>query len=241
MKYKILPLLIFIVSADASDRVESEYPYVPQNTIETSRQTYDRSQNQYQYIQPIFAAIKEDGVFKRITLDGESDLSVGDKNQKTKKLVAVEISQDSALSDSDNDGVVDSKDTCPDTSKEFAVDSNGCPITATLKVIFEHGRFQISVETKSAIKEFAEFLKENKKYDVIIYGYTDNTNRSLDKNKNKILSQNRAIAIKEALSDYGISGTRLTAIGRGEENPIADNATEEGRAKNRRIEVELMQ
>jgi len=214
MKYKILPLLLFIVSADANDRIQNQYPY----------------------ILPISVAIEENGVFKSISLDSVSGIARRDKEELT-----VKISQDIALSDSDNDGVVDSKDTCSGTSKEFVVDNNGCPITATLKVDFEHGQFHVSIESKNAIKEFAIFLKENKKYDVIIYGYTDNTNRSLDKNKNKILSQNRAIAIKEALSGYGISATRLTAIGKGEENPIADNATEEGRAKNRRIEVELMQ
>ena len=80
-------------------------------------------------------------------------------------------------------------------------------------------------------------LKKNKSYQVIIYGYTDSIG---DKIKNKLLSQRRANAIKEGLMSHGISATKLTAIGKGEANPIADNMYAKGREKNRRIEIELI-
>ena len=82
------------------------------------------------------------------------------------------------------------------------------------------------------------FLEKNRGYQVIIYGYTDALG---DTEANKELSQERANAVKEALTRYGISLTRLTSIGKGEENPIADNTSSEGRAKNRRIKVELIE
>ncbi|QFR48957.1 OmpA family protein [Sulfurimonas lithotrophica] len=140
--------------------------------------------------------------------------------------------------DSDGDGIADSKDTCPDTSKEFVVDGYGCPQTATLNVNFKSSKWDIDEKLISDLQTFALFLKENKGYDVIIYGYTDSVGKAA---ANKTLSQNRAEAVKEVLTRYGISTTRLTAIGKGEENPIGDNSTKEGRAQNRRIEVELLQ
>ncbi|MCW8838497.1 MAG: OmpA family protein [Thiovulaceae bacterium] len=140
--------------------------------------------------------------------------------------------------DSDGDGVVDSKDTCPNTSTEFVVDGYGCPQTATLKVNFKSSKWDVDQKLIDDLQNFALFLKENKGYDVIIYGYTDSVGKA---HLNKELSQNRAEAVKEALTRYGISTTRMTAIGKGEENPIGDNSTKEGRAQNRRIEVELLQ
>jgi OOP family OmpA-OmpF porin len=140
--------------------------------------------------------------------------------------------------DSDDDGVVDSKDQCPDTSKDFVVDGYGCPQTATLKVFFGPGKYNVTDELVDDLQNFALFLKENKGYDVIIYGYTDSVGNA---DLNKKLSQKRAEAVKEALTRYGISETRLTSIGKGEENPVGNNKTKEGRAKNRRIEVELLQ
>lgn len=140
--------------------------------------------------------------------------------------------------DSDDDGIPDSKDQCPDTSKDFVVDGYGCPQTATLKINFKPGKWNIDQNLINDLQAFALFLKENKGYDVIIYGYTDSLGKAA---ANKKLSQNRANSVKEVLSRYGISQTRLTAIGKGELNPIGDNATKEGRALNRRIEVELLQ
>jgi OOP family OmpA-OmpF porin len=140
--------------------------------------------------------------------------------------------------DSDDDGIVDSKDQCPDTSKDFVVDGYGCPQTATINVTFKSGRWDIDDKLINDLQDFALFLKENKGYDVLIYGYTDSLGKAA---ANKKLSQNRANSVKEALRRYGISETRLTAIGKGELNPVGDNATKAGRALNRRIEVELLQ
>ena len=140
--------------------------------------------------------------------------------------------------DSDEDGIVDSKDQCPGTSTEFEVDGYGCPQTATLNVTFPLNKFNVDEKLISQLEDFARFLRDNPGYDVIIYGYTDSTGKA---KKNQKLSQGRADAVKEALTRYSISSIRMTAIGKGESNPVADNKTKEGRAQNRRIEAELLQ
>lgn len=139
--------------------------------------------------------------------------------------------------DSDSDGVVDSKDKCPNTSEEFSVDGYGCPQTATLKVNFASGKYDIDQKLIDDLQNFALFLKQNPGYDLIIYGFTDSVGNST---VNQKLSLYRANAIKEVLSLYGINPNKMTTIGKGEANPVADNKTKKGRAQNRRIEVELI-
>lgn len=140
--------------------------------------------------------------------------------------------------DSDDDGVLDSKDKCPNTSKQFQVDGYGCPQTAILKINFPAGKSEITEKLLKKLKDFAEFLTTNIGYQVIIYGHTDSSG---SKKNNQKLSKERADAVKQGLIRYGISSARLTSIGKGEDEPIADNKTKEGRTANRRIEVELLQ
>ena len=70
-----------------------------------------------------------------------------------------------------------------------------------------------------------------------LLGYTDNQG---DPAANKTLSDARAATVKKELSAQGIAGERIEAVGRGEADPIADKATEDGRAKNRRTELVII-
>jgi len=178
---------------------------------------------EFQFIQPV--AVEEAPVQKVI------------KKEQIKETPAPKVKQKVKKADSDNDGVIDEKDKCPNTSKNFIVDYQGCPKTATLKITFASWQYNISDDLVENLKTFAKFLQENKSYQVVIYGYTDSIG---DAESNKLLSQRRANSVKKALEGYGIRSTRLTAVGMGEADPIADNMYAEGRAKNRRIEVELI-
>jgi outer membrane protein OmpA-like peptidoglycan-associated protein/tetratricopeptide (TPR) repeat protein len=90
----------------------------------------------------------------------------------------------------------------------------------------------IKKESYVVLEAFADYLKENT-ISVEIQGYTDNVGAAA---ANEALSANRAYTVKAFLEEKGIDGKRITAKGFGPKNPIADNGTEEGRAKNRRTE-----
>ncbi len=138
------------------------------------------------------------------------------------------------LLDTDNDGVTDDIDECPNTPYKFKVDKAGCGIQKTLEVNFESNKATLTKYSMSKIKEFAEYMKSLPNVSVTIEGYTDSSG---DEKKNMILSQKRAESVKRALVKEGIASSRITAVGKGSLNPIADNLTVQGRAKNRRIEA----
>jgi len=79
-------------------------------------------------------------------------------------------------------------------------------------------------------------MRENPTLRLNIEGYTDNTGTA---EKNLALSQSRADAVEAYLVKKKIDGSRMTATGFGQDNPVADNKTAAGRAKNRRVELKL--
>ncbi|WP_345979875.1 OmpA family protein [Sulfurimonas sp. HSL3-2] len=140
--------------------------------------------------------------------------------------------------DDDGDGVKNAFDKCPNTKKEVtAVDAEGCMKEVNLQINFENASYSVDEESKKNIQILAEFLKAIPIYKTEIIGYTDNVGKA---SNNLKLSQKRAEAVKTLLEKEGVSAERIKAIGMGEEAPIADNATAEGRSKNRRIEARLI-
>jgi len=138
--------------------------------------------------------------------------------------------------DMDRDGVEDSIDQCPNTPCDFSVDSKGCPVKAILRIHFATNSDVITDYSMKKVRKFGDFLLEHKGSLVHITGHTDN--RSSD-SYNMALSKKRAVSVREALIDMGVSASRLSTEGRGESDPIATNSTKEGMALNRRIEVNL--
>ena len=103
-----------------------------------------------------------------------------------------------------------------------------------LGVTFDSGKAVIKKESEQILNYTFQELKDNPNMKIEIRGYTDNVGNAYS---NKKLSQERADAVRLWLVKKGIDALRITAIGFGIENPIADNSTEEGRKKNRRIEL----
>ncbi len=139
--------------------------------------------------------------------------------------------------DSDGDGVLDSKDLCPNTPKKFKVDSDGCPERYNLLVHFDFDKSVIKNEFKENVEDFAKFLSEYTIYDAVIEGHTDWIG---DEKYNQKLSVERADSVKNYLIDLGVDDSRVSSKGYGESMPIADNQTSEGRYQNRRVEVQII-
>jgi OmpA-OmpF porin, OOP family len=102
-------------------------------------------------------------------------------------------------------------------------------------IYFDTGKAEIKPESDAAIAEIAKLLKNNNALKVYVVGHTDNAG-SFDANMK--LSKDRAVAVTNSLvSKYGIASSRLKAYGVSSLNPISSNKTEEGKAKNRRVEL----
>jgi hypothetical protein len=103
-----------------------------------------------------------------------------------------------------------------------------------LYINFDTGKSDIKPESKGIIEQIVALLRAHPELKVSIEGHTDNVGTP---QSNKTLSSQRAKSVMNAVVQKGIAATRLTAVGWGQEKPIADNRSEEGRAKNRRVEI----
>ncbi len=148
--------------------------------------------------------------------------------------------------DSDKDGIADKDDACPN---EPGIEANkGCPevaedVKAVLSdfaikgVHFQTNKAVILKYSYPVVDNIVKVMSENPSYKLKISGYTDSRG---DAAANLDLSDRRAKAVKQYLIDKGIDGGRVEAVGYGEVDPIADNTTKEGQAKNRRVIPEIV-
>lgn len=103
--------------------------------------------------------------------------------------------------------------------------------------VFAPGQSQLRPEARENLSKVVDFVQRNPSARVRIEGHTDSTGSA---NLNQALSQRRAEAVMRALIEDGVDASRLEAVGFGKDQPVADNATEEGRARNRRVEIVVL-
>lgn len=175
--------------------------------------------------------------------DKDEDL-VPDKYDKCPEVPGSTNNFGCPWQDTDNDGVLDKDDKCP--NQIGPVNNNGCPypklsleqkntIDAYAKtILFDLGKSDLKPEVKITLDEVAKIMKEYPTEKFHIAGHTDN---SYTEEYNFNLSLDRANAVKNYLVSKGVNGTRFTTQGYGENKPIYNNKTEEGRSKNRRVEI----
>ena len=103
-----------------------------------------------------------------------------------------------------------------------------------LYINFDVNKSTIRPDSRSIIAQIVAMLKANPDLQISIEGHTDNTGTA---QRNKTLSEQRAQAVRDAITAENIDAARLATVGWGQEKPVADNKSEDGRAKNRRVEL----
>ncbi|MEH6566727.1 MAG: OmpA family protein [Halopseudomonas sp.] len=109
-------------------------------------------------------------------------------------------------------------------------------VRVELDVLFDFDKDTIRPEFRQDIQSLAEFMKTYPSVTTTVEGHTDSVGSDA---YNQNLSERRANAVREALVEEGVDGSRVSSAGYGEARPIADNSTDEGRAMNRRVEAEV--
>lgn len=101
-------------------------------------------------------------------------------------------------------------------------------------ILFPTGSYKLSAAAEAALSKVAYNLQQFPETDITVVGYTDNTGSEAVNDK---LSKERAQSVMDYLISKGVAASRLQAVGKGWNDPIASNATAEGRAQNRRVEL----
>lgn len=147
--------------------------------------------------------------------------------------------------DRDGDGVLDKDDQCPDLAGPAS--NNGCPevpeeVKKTLNeyaktVLFDTGKSSIQQESEQVLNDIVAILNEYPTAKFRVEGHTDSVGSDANNLK---LSKERAASVMKYLIENGVGSSRLSSEGYGESKPIASNNTRDGRAVNRRVEINLM-
>lgn len=116
--------------------------------------------------------------------------------------------------------------------------------TVNSDLLFPSGSWQMSADGKDVIAKMAKMLAADQQDSLVVNGYTDNApiGAALSRQgvtSNQVLSQKRADAVMQYMTSQGVKPDLVSARGWGEANPIATNATAQGRAENRRVEITI--
>ncbi len=156
--------------------------------------------------------------------------------------------------DADEDGIVDRDDACPKEPGPAPPEGNGCPprkppeppvatlseqqIEISQQVQFETGTAVLRPESDAVLGQVARILVEHPELELLeVQGHTDDTG---PRDLNRRLGQDRADSVVVWLAMHGVARERLSPKGYGADKPLADNGTEEGRTKNRRVEFRIL-
>lgn len=153
--------------------------------------------------------------------------------------------------DNDQDRIADTQDQCPLQAEDYDgdADTDGCPdvfknivvkddrIELKQKIFFATNKAVIRSISHELLNEVAEALRQNPKMRVRIEGHTDSQGSA---SHNRKLSDDRAAAVRRYLMAQGIEPERMESVGYGEERPIEDNRTADGREANRRVEFHIV-
>jgi OmpA-OmpF porin, OOP family len=167
---------------------------------------------------------------------------INDEEDKCPNVKGFARYQGCPIPDTDEDTVNDEEDKCPKVKGTVA--NQGCPEIskavidkinyAAKNVFFATGSYKLLPKSFKGLNDVVTLLKADESLMIDVKGHTDSQGKA---DKNQILSENRAAAVKTYLVSKGISADRLNSAGFGAEIPVADNKSAAGRAKNRRTEL----
>ncbi len=178
----------------------------------------------YYFTENFFAKASVDGMYNIDADEGEWMAGVGvglNFGGGARQVAAVEPTPEPAPAP-----IVDTE---PEPAPEL--------VRVELDVKFDFDKSRVREESYSDIKNLADFMQQYPQTNTTVEGHTDSVGTD---QYNQRLSERRAEAVRNVLvNEYGVEGGRVNSVGYGESRPVADNATEEGRQINRRVEAEV--
>ncbi len=179
--------------------------------------------------------------FHDMTVNVGFVIPLGEKAEKPQPKIELPVAvrptpaPDCSTRDDDHDGINNCLDQCPGTIVGAKVDTQGCPISLDIKgVQFKFDSAELTSNAKIILDGVAaSLIAYPQKNDLDVQGHTSSEGTD---QYNKNLSQKRSLSVAVYLKLKGVSN-KLTAHGYGENHPITENTTEEGRSRNRRVEL----
>ena len=171
--------------------------------------------------------------------DDDGDGVPNDKDQCPNTIADAAVSANGCEQDDDGDNVINHLDRCPNTRAGVRVDINGCEITDVIRlpgVNFVSASDRLLPGTERVLMDAAATLRKHPDLVVQVAGHTDSDGTAAN---NRGLSERRANTVRDFLIRAGANPANLSVRGYGEAYPIADNATAQGKAMNRRVELRI--
>lgn len=167
-----------------------------------------------------------------VPMDSDNDGVIDAKDNCPNTVAGAVVNAMGCEMDDDNDGVVNRLDQCPNTISGAKVDTVGCMTLVNLNINFDTNSAVVKEQYHQRIVNFANVMKNNTKLNATIEAHTDSVGSA---KYNQSLSEKRAASTVEVLKSLNVDASRLTAVGYGETKPAASNMNKEGRALNRRV------
>jgi len=228
ISYITLSVLIAFGLTACSSHSEKVDKSVPVHKSSSPQMEFKTGQNDSGLIIPTYL---EDGM-----PDNDHDGIEDGKDRCIDTPIGVKVDVDGCAFDRDQDGVKDYEDECPTTMPHAKVKVNGCTDFISFNLYYAPRVNEITPKSMLVLDKAVGFLREHPEYKVKITGHTDNIG---DDAYNLKLSKDRAADVLKIFNRKGINFKRLESTGKGSAEPIESNDTDEGRALNRRIEVEV--
>ena len=229
------------------DKVQNSHGKIEQETTELRAELEQREtaffamqeknselQNRYDALQ------KERDTLLTYSVDSDNDTVSDAKDNCPNTVAGADVGPNGCEKDIDGDSIVDRLDLCPDTTPQTAINSLGCATRAPIVLsglYFSGGNSELSPASKSYLDKVVAALQSVETVRFEVGGHTDSIG---DVERNQQVSQLRAEAVSNYLVSKGFAEERLESVGYGSAQPIGDNNTTEGRAANRRVELNII-